>query len=191
MQKLSDRIYGCRTAKGWSAQRLANESGVSLRTIQGWENNEESEPQGAKLSKVAQSLGVTVNYLRGVDEPASEPAAPYRAKGDVASECRAHIESFLAACKGIERRLHWTIEELRTSFPLTKWREEDQAEAALKEAAISELARRAAPAALEGLGLKQKAASTTDNTGAPKGRAHPKSGAQPPAQGQAPKKRAA
>lgn len=68
MQKLADRLSGTREALGLSQQKLADKAGVALRTIQNWENPASKEPQPAKLSKVAQALNVSIDYLLGKTE---------------------------------------------------------------------------------------------------------------------------
>lgn len=55
-------IKAVRHAKGWSAQRLANEIGVNIRLVQKWEANE-SIPSVLNARKVADALGVSLDDL--------------------------------------------------------------------------------------------------------------------------------
>lgn len=60
--ELSKKIKGLRLAKAYSQEQLANNSGLSLRTVQRIENGE-TEPRGDTLVRLAKSLGVTPNEL--------------------------------------------------------------------------------------------------------------------------------
>ena len=65
------RIQAIRKSKGWSQEALAEEAGVSLRTIQRVEQGD-SVPRGYTLQALAAALGVPLDALR--DEPPA-PAA--------------------------------------------------------------------------------------------------------------------
>jgi uncharacterized Tic20 family protein len=59
---LSKKIKELRTKKGFSQEELANETGLSLRTIQRIEGGE-TEPRGDTLKRLAHALDVTPNDL--------------------------------------------------------------------------------------------------------------------------------
>ncbi|WBL21050.1 helix-turn-helix domain-containing protein [Zunongwangia sp. HRR-M8] len=60
--KLSERVTELRNRKGFSQEVLAEESGLSLRTIQRIENGE-TAPRGDTLQRIAKGLGVTSEDL--------------------------------------------------------------------------------------------------------------------------------
>ncbi|MEE4255869.1 MAG: helix-turn-helix domain-containing protein [Bacteroidales bacterium] len=62
MEKLSQRIKDLRLSKGMSQESLAEESGLSLRTIQRIENNE-TVPRGDTLKRLAITLNTTPDEL--------------------------------------------------------------------------------------------------------------------------------
>lgn len=59
---LADRIKRIRQNQGLSQEKLAEESGLSLRTIQRIEK-EKSTPTGDSLKKIARALNITVDEL--------------------------------------------------------------------------------------------------------------------------------
>ncbi len=61
-RKLSNRIKELRNRKGFSQEELAENSGLSLRTIQRIENGE-TEPRGDSLKRLANSLGASPDEL--------------------------------------------------------------------------------------------------------------------------------
>ncbi len=71
--KLSEKIYYCRKKDGKSQEALAEIIGVSRQSISKWEN-EEAEPEIAKLKLLAEAFGVTVDWLLSDEEPAEEKA---------------------------------------------------------------------------------------------------------------------
>ena len=60
--KLSERVTELRNRKGFSQEVLAEDSGLSLRTIQRIENGE-TPPRGDTLQRIAKGLGVTSEEL--------------------------------------------------------------------------------------------------------------------------------
>ncbi len=60
--ELASRVIELRNRKGFSQEFLAEESGVSLRTIQRVENGE-TQPRGDTLQRIAKGLGVTSEEL--------------------------------------------------------------------------------------------------------------------------------
>jgi transcriptional regulator with XRE-family HTH domain len=55
---LAARVRDARRARGWTQERLAEESGVKLRSISSFENGH-STPQPANLRKILRVLGLT------------------------------------------------------------------------------------------------------------------------------------
>jgi transcriptional regulator with XRE-family HTH domain len=62
MNETANRIKELRSRRGYSQEELAERSGLSLRTIQRIENNE-TEPRGDTLTRLAAALDVTVEEL--------------------------------------------------------------------------------------------------------------------------------
>lgn len=46
----------------------------------------------------------------------------YKVTGLVRKQCLEHLGAFLENCEDDESRLHWTLIELRSHFPLDKWK---------------------------------------------------------------------
>jgi transcriptional regulator with XRE-family HTH domain len=75
------RIVALRKSRGWSQEALAEQSGVSLRTIQRVEQGD-TVPRGHTVQALATALGVALDALREppitttVVAPAVAPAAP-------------------------------------------------------------------------------------------------------------------
>ena len=61
------RLVEARKAKGWSQMRLAVEMNMHQQTISFWEIDR-STPRAAKLVKLASVLGVSLDWLMGIDE---------------------------------------------------------------------------------------------------------------------------
>src|SRR5690606_33340852 len=78
MSTIHTRIREARQAKGLSTERLAALVGVSYQTIQQWENGK-TAPKRQRLAKVADALGVTVEFLSLGTAPDENPDhAPIR-----------------------------------------------------------------------------------------------------------------
>ncbi|OUR93907.1 hypothetical protein A9Q87_04140 [Flavobacteriales bacterium 34_180_T64] len=67
-KSLAKRLKELRSLRGMSQEFLAEESRVGLRTIQRIEN-EESEPTGETIKRLATALGVEINELIGSHSP--------------------------------------------------------------------------------------------------------------------------
>ncbi len=59
---MSNQIKRVRERKGYSQERLAEEAGVSLRTVQRVENGE-NKPQGETLKRLTQALDVSMDEI--------------------------------------------------------------------------------------------------------------------------------
>jgi len=78
--KLSDKILYCRRKAMLSQEALAEKIGVSRQAISKWETGE-AQPEIGKLLLLAQTFGVTTDWLLSEDEPEEsqpepEPARP-------------------------------------------------------------------------------------------------------------------
>ncbi len=74
-QTLAERIVYLRKIKGFSQERLAEESGISLRTIQRIEKDT-SQPRGHTLNAIAQALGCNPEDLQTLQIPKSSFDTP-------------------------------------------------------------------------------------------------------------------
>jgi transcriptional regulator with XRE-family HTH domain len=66
---LGSRVASERTKLGWSPAYLAGASGVTEKTIWRWERNK-TTPYLEDAALVAAALGVSLDYLAGVDNEA-------------------------------------------------------------------------------------------------------------------------
>ncbi len=65
--KIGDRIKRCRLALGMSKAKLASKAGLTRPTITYYENRNVT-PTLQSLRKLADALGVTVDYLVGIEK---------------------------------------------------------------------------------------------------------------------------
>lgn len=72
--KFAEKILYCRRKAMMSQEALAERLGVSRQSVSKWETGE-AQPEIGKLSLLAQTFGVTADWLLSEDEP-EEPAAP-------------------------------------------------------------------------------------------------------------------
>lgn len=63
MKKERNKLAHVRREKGFTQQRLAEESGVSLAAIQIWESRGTKNASVSKLLRVAETLGVEVSTI--------------------------------------------------------------------------------------------------------------------------------
>ncbi len=76
----AEKIKQLRELKGLSQEKLSEQSGLSLRTVQRIEN-QETVPRGDSMKRIAEVLGVPMNQLRNThDEPEIKPSASGRVK---------------------------------------------------------------------------------------------------------------
>lgn len=66
MENLGETIKALRLEKGWSQPQLAKLVGVSNGIISIWENNI-NEPKASYIKKLAETFGVTADYLLNMD----------------------------------------------------------------------------------------------------------------------------
>lgn len=67
------RIRVSREARGWSQAQLATASGVKRQTLSLWENGTTKNPSLNEVAAVAQVLGVSLDYLAGLDRNSVPP----------------------------------------------------------------------------------------------------------------------
>ena len=63
---LGQRIYEMRMQFGWNQVDLAKKLGVAKQTVSNWEN-ENIQPSVEMLVRISRLLGVTTDYLLGLD----------------------------------------------------------------------------------------------------------------------------
>lgn len=69
---IGDRIKRCRMALGISKAHLARKAGLTRPTITYYENRD-AEPTLTSLRKLADALGVSVDYLIGLEKGPEDP----------------------------------------------------------------------------------------------------------------------
>lgn len=74
IMKLSEKITVCRRRLGLSQEELANRLGVSRQAVGKWENGS-AVPETSKLLLLAQTLGVTADWLLSDDDDCGKNAA--------------------------------------------------------------------------------------------------------------------
>lgn len=77
MTNTSERLKELRTERGLSMQELADRVGVAKSTVSRWEHGETllDDAGNANVAKLANALGTSVRYLKGLtDEPTPAPA---------------------------------------------------------------------------------------------------------------------
>ena len=77
MTKTGERVRQLRTERGLSMQELADRVGVAKSTVSRWEHGETllDDAGNANVAKLANALGTSVRYLKGLtDEPTPAPA---------------------------------------------------------------------------------------------------------------------
>jgi len=69
--RLGDKIRDLRKAKGFTLEQLADKTASSKGYIWELENRDTKKPSGEKLLKIAETLGVTSEFL--IDDAKTEP----------------------------------------------------------------------------------------------------------------------
>ena len=99
---LSGKILYCRKKAGLSQEALAERLGVSRQAVSKWETGE-AVPELSKLMLLAQTFGVTTDWLLSESEPepetAPEPEAP------PASEVKTPSDNWVESIPGVLGRL--------------------------------------------------------------------------------------
>ena len=81
---LGKRIAELRLGRGWSQVELARQLRVAKQTVSNWEN-ENIQPSIEMLVRIAKLLGVTTDYLLGLDD------TPYLDISDLPPHFVAHL----------------------------------------------------------------------------------------------------
>lgn len=115
MQKtvsLSERLKTGRGSRNWTQERLAQESGVSVRSISDYERNlVTSGPTLEQLEKIAKAMGVTIGWLVGESvavnhgpdtETVRRILQALKSQADSMSEQITHYERKLLSCGNVE-----------------------------------------------------------------------------------------
>ena len=80
--KFGEKVKKSRTDAGWSQEDLAKKIGVSLRTITNYEVQNRYPKKREVYAKLAEVLGVDINYLMTEDEDfVVDASAKYGARG--------------------------------------------------------------------------------------------------------------
>lgn len=96
---LGSKIKELRTGKGYTLEKLAELTGSSKSYIWELENKNPPRPSAEKISKIAEQLGVTIEYL--MDQGASitlenaEDARFYRKYQQMDEKTKSKIRSFV------------------------------------------------------------------------------------------------
>lgn len=187
-RKFCERIRDRRLRLGLNSQDYADLLGVSRSRLGNWEAQINSAPRSV-ISGLAARLNVSDTWLAGEDDvflerppqvlqEASHPFSTGKPNG-IQAECLAHLEAFLAACRGRPEQLGWTLVHLREEFPLDRWKDAPEpTDQQLTNAATGGAAHLALDGAAASLGLKQKAASTSGKGGGLTARVPQKKGVQ-------------
>ncbi|MEW6082241.1 MAG: helix-turn-helix transcriptional regulator [Bacillota bacterium] len=107
MSRFAERLRQTRISRGLTQERLASFLGVSRSTVAGYEApSKEREPDFAFLSKLAEILDVTSDYLLGLsDDPAAGKKRASMAAdrpdplSDLPEEARKSVEDFIEYTK--------------------------------------------------------------------------------------------
>jgi transcriptional regulator with XRE-family HTH domain len=142
-KNFSHRLIGARNDAGLTQAELADAIGVSLRSIQNWEDSRsdsDSQPGAKNLRKLAEVLGCSIPHLLGTEE-----STGIKTEGTIQMDrfhemggggrpstqaCRDYLEKIMAHAKGKPDRIGWILEQLRDAFPVDsprfmRWRKED------------------------------------------------------------------
>jgi transcriptional regulator with XRE-family HTH domain len=79
-EEFGGRLKRLREECGWSQSDLAEAAGVSLYTLQGWEQGRRV-PLATVLPKLARALGVSADELLGLEPPGPRDGPPPKGKG--------------------------------------------------------------------------------------------------------------
>lgn len=105
---LSGKILYCRKKAGLSQEALAEKLGVSRQAVSKWETGE-AVPELSKLMLLAQTFGVTTDWLLSESEPEPETAPGPEAPpaSEVKTPCDNWVESIPGVLGRLIRRYGW------------------------------------------------------------------------------------
>jgi transcriptional regulator with XRE-family HTH domain len=120
MQLFPKRLIEGRNRQGYTQTELAKKLGVHLRSVQNWEGGI-TEPRGEDLRNLSTTLGMSVAFLLGMDEPGGKRSAyvPDAKGGEVRQRAHEYLDKVMDGYDGDEDRERWTLVELKKKFPLT------------------------------------------------------------------------
>lgn len=104
MSSFHDRLRAARKNANLSVNAFAKKLGISSTAAWNWDC-ENTTPTPDKLPKIAQVLGVSVDYLEGKNVPPSPPtgrSAPISKKEETLDEVLADASARIAALLGIK-----------------------------------------------------------------------------------------
>ena len=101
---LSEKILYCRKRAPMSQETLAERVGVSRQAVSKWETGEAS-PEIGKLLLLAQTFGVTTDWLLSEDDP--EPEAPPKPEASQPVPTRTWVDAVPGALGTLMRRYGW------------------------------------------------------------------------------------
>jgi transcriptional regulator with XRE-family HTH domain len=104
--KFGDRIKALRTERGFTLEKLAEETGSAKSYIWELENKNPPRPSAEKLAAIAGALGVTVDYLLGTDDQTLD-----------AAEDRAFFRRYSRLPKGTREQIREMARILDTKKP--------------------------------------------------------------------------
>ena len=99
---LSGKILYCRKKAGLSQEALAERLGVSRQAVSKWETGE-AVPELSKLMLLAQTFGVTTDWLLSESEP--EPETALEPEAPPASEVKMPSDNWVESIPGVLGRL--------------------------------------------------------------------------------------
>lgn len=99
---LSGKILYCRKKAGLSQEALAEKLGVSRQAVSKWETGE-AVPELSKLMLLAQTFGVTTDWLLSESEP--EPETAPELEAPPASEVKTPSDNWVESIPGVLGRL--------------------------------------------------------------------------------------
>jgi transcriptional regulator with XRE-family HTH domain len=117
------RLRSIRVRRGWNQEDLARQLGISKGSIGNWESGK-NMPTPPGLNKLAELLGVSIDFLLGGNSPgASYGTSPAAAQDNlVVAELRARIHGYLDRVLdlfgGDLDRLTWAHVHVQRQFPL-------------------------------------------------------------------------
>lgn len=189
LKRFSERLRSIRLRRGWSQDVLAEKLGVKPSSVGNWESRING-PLRSRIKSIADTLGVSVEFLLGIDEAVKAAALlhdigqpPYGAeykvtlttRSTLAKECLEHFADFLNRAGDDPAHLGWTLVELRNNFPLNKWESATPkvppSSAPLipgtSSSEVTDLARRGARAGASKVGVETPAPEPTHPTDEP------------------------
>jgi transcriptional regulator with XRE-family HTH domain len=85
---LSERLREVLEGQGWSQQTLSKRSGVHHQQIYKLLHGETPDPRVSTIKRLAKALGVSLDYLTGMDEEEAEEGKSRPNAGDSAGDKR-------------------------------------------------------------------------------------------------------